>query len=431
MKAPDLLKLLVLSTALSITASAMDPAQPHVGAAVAVANPAHVVSQAEADKLQELQGLLAANRLDVNRELINAVQFKYQAVVLWIFGLPGQRYSQIGINLAIRIAGSTNQPQMVDLLANPPAEMLIRPTQVAIDEARLAIGEQAIVGVEAIVQQTDAMRQAYIELTTNAATAPLINRYLPTAAAADAEFAQCYEQLMSLVEAAAQVLPEGNPLRFRYNNAIRSLKLLNGDITIECHSISLPINYTNYTIAGMPNIRQLFVLAYKLMTIDPAEYVKGWLAERYINPTEWQKFAKLFAGAECFAGLDTNELGIALQTDAKHGNKFVKTLAACVTGEVTIEGADHKALLPIAKQIMPMKTAYKTQNLEKLIPLIEALFMIMRGHNANLLDPNQPNNPACAEGAYLGMLKAIDEHFKTAGVILGAGLAGIEIADCG
>ena len=46
---------------------------------------------------------------------------------------------------------------------------------------------------------------------------------------------------------------------------------------------------------------------------------------------------------------------------------------------------------------------------ERLMPVTEALFMVMRGHNDSLLNSAEPNRPACAEGAYLGILKAISE----------------------
>ena len=55
--------------------------------------------------------------------------------------------------------------------------------------------------------------------------------------------------------------------------------------------------------------------------------------------------------------------------------------------------------------------------------------MAMRGHNNRLLDPSEPNNPACAEGAYLNLFIALglvtnDEAMSSAAT------ASIEIVDC-
>ena len=62
-------------------------------------------------------------------------------------------------------------------------------------------------------------------------------------------------------------------------------------------------------------------------------------------------------------------------------------------------------------------------------PLVEALFMTMRGHNNGLLNPNEPNEPACAQGAYLQLLQALgevtrNEHMQHV-------IAGTEIDNCG
>ena len=62
-------------------------------------------------------------------------------------------------------------------------------------------------------------------------------------------------------------------------------------------------------------------------------------------------------------------------------------------------------------------------------PLIEALFMTMRGHNVHLSKQDEPSNPACAQGACLQLLEALgevtrNEHIQNA-------IAGVEIVNCG
>ena len=46
---------------------------------------------------------------------------------------------------------------------------------------------------------------------------------------------------------------------------------------------------------------------------------------------------------------------------------------------------------------------------DQMNPLIEAMFMTMRGHNIKLLDESEPNKPACTFGSYLNMLRVLAE----------------------
>ncbi len=52
--------------------------------------------------------------------------------------------------------------------------------------------------------------------------------------------------------------------------------------------------------------------------------------------------------------------------------------------------------------------------------------MVMRGHNEILLDTAEPNRPACAEGAYLGILRAVSEMVSYSG----NAFLGLDIIDC-
>lgn len=59
-------------------------------------------------------------------------------------------------------------------------------------------------------------------------------------------------------------------------------------------------------------------------------------------------------------------------------------------------------------------------------PLIEVLFMTLRGHNVNLENKEEADAPACADGSYLGSLKAIWEASELGGLA-----QGLEIIGCG
>ena len=341
------------------------------------------------------------------------------------FGERNARIARLVPEVIVVPAGDPRYVERLLLILGTPSNAPI-PT-LADDDARVAQARDAVVNQEALPQAQDAMVRTYEVLATDPTTAPLITKYLPPIETANDEFARVYPQLLGTLENAA-ANAEGQ-LKFRYAQAIRGLKLLNGDKAIEQHLSSSTVHYTNYALRGMPNIRQLFVLACRIMTIDPLEYVKAWLGEKYGNPAKWTEFVSIFSGAECFAGLSTVDLGAALRIDAARGDRFVKKLATSITGDFKVEGVTSSAMRNILKIIMPMKIAYDAKNFEKLMPLTEALFMMMRGHNGigHLEDETETNAPACAQGAYLGVLKALIER---ANPELGADLAGVTIADC-
>ena len=59
-------------------------------------------------------------------------------------------------------------------------------------------------------------------------------------------------------------------------------------------------------------------------------------------------------------------------------------------------------------------------------PLLEVLFVTLRGQNVDLEKKEEADAPACADGSYLGSLKAIWEASE-----LGGMAQGLEIIDCG
>jgi hypothetical protein len=169
--------------------------------------------------------------------------------------------------------------------------------------------------------------------------------------------------------------------------------LLAGDADIERHRISSVVDYQNYSMTEMPNIRQLFVLAYELMTAetDISHFTKAWLVENFKHQNAW---------------------------DEPIVNGLVQL----------INGTSDNLVLPLkcVDKFAKSYFAYLNNNLNS---IIEALFMAMRGHNTNLIDPDEVNKPACAQGAYLGILRAIAE-LPVIQTVVGSGVHAIEIVNC-
>ena len=83
----------------------------------------------------------------------------------------------------------------------------------------------------------------------------------------------------------------------------------------------------------------------------------------------------------------------------------------------------------LAKNYQAFTDEQAKEDLSSFTPLIEALFMVMRGHNINLLDPNEPNKPACAQGLYLGLLSVLGETSDN-GLLTMAATQKMEVTDC-
>ena len=183
-------------------------------------------------------------------------------------------------------------------------------------------------------------------------------------------------------------------------------------------------------MSGLPNIRQVFSLAYRLMTrqFNTESFIKFWLAENYFKPEQWQELQ--------VATLQIRSINKALDSVLKQPNITnalsvdEKLSAPPFVGGIVklLNGESDYTILPPKKLKILIKAFYGSLN-DKLNPLVEALFMIMRGHNIKITDKDEPNKPACAKGAYLGILKAVGE-LSDIQDIAGISLAGVEIVDC-
>lgn len=177
---------------------------------------------------------------------------------------------------------------------------------------------------------------------------------------------------------------------------------MNGDSSIEHHLISQRKEYASYSYPGLPTVRQLVVLVWHLTEIDIREFVVATLAEKCCTPEKWDAWKKEF-GLHFGKILGFKNFGESLAADRERGSPFINAIVkSLATGEKLPAPRTGKFMLRLSREFFKARA-------EKMMPLTEALFMVMRGHNDVLLDSEEGNEPACAEGAYLGMLKAIAE----------------------
>jgi hypothetical protein len=271
---------------------------------------------------------------------------------------------------------------------------------------------------DAIEKNKKIFTDAYEELATGADTAELIEKNLPSLEILDDKFNSATADLLSLLE-------QTTPQNFKINQAIKAIKLLQGDESIEHHIASCTESYSTYYYDYLPNIRQLFVLDYNLISIDqvnPKSFITGYLSNTQVwNYASTEFKEKLFKGKAIKIG---NTLG---ETLAQGENNLVDVMTLLTKREDPLPEGLSLAMFKTVHQILPKRI--QEAKLEKFTPLIEALFMIMRGHNTDLLDITQPNEPACAEGAYLNIMKVLAEIPLTQAAM--QSIANVEVINCG
>ena len=229
------------------------------------------------------------------------------------------------------------------------------------------------------------------------------------------------DYMQTFLEQASTELKLNDGQKFRLETAVRSLKLLQGDSSIEKHRISSLNDYANYVYPGLPNIRQLFVLAYNLLSgpnvwQQQKEFVVAYLA----NADKWKAVQAIF------------DINVTLSEELQKTNNVVNTytIFSGKLDELLLQEKNssnkRKALFKLVTKI---KNEFTKAKLDKLNPLIEALFMIMRGHNKGLENNKEQNKPACAEGAYLNIMKVLGEIEQTKGIMSDISKIKIELCD--
>lgn len=256
---------------------------------------------------------------------------------------------------------------------------------------------------EALIHQRNSIRNYYIALATQEPSAQTIGVLLPSHEEQDGAFAECFEFLNDFYDQLLGNKTNGTT-KFTFTNAQRTLRLINGDRSIEHHPISSVEKYSSYSYQDMPTTRQLLVLAWGLCEIDLKDFVKYTIAAQCDTPKKWQEWRKPFLNNKVFHEiLFYEDFGQSLNADDQKKSPFIGSIVRFLQDRAELPATGTQKIMKSFYQALTMK---KT---EQLIPLTEALFMVMRGHNRHLMNQNEANNPACAEGAYLGILKSIAE----------------------
>jgi hypothetical protein len=272
---------------------------------------------------------------------------------------------------------------------------------------------QNVGGQEALVQQRETVTKTYTELATNKDTAHLIDANLPKINEATKKFKTAADDMEAFLTQALDELKLKDVRKFELTNAVKSLKLLKGDSSIEKHIISSLENYESYEYKGLPNIRQLFVLAYNLLygrnvEVQQKEFVVAYLADA----DKWKVVKEIF------------NIGGTLAEELEKPNNVVNILCSFLANGNGLSARQTKSLYKNTQ----ISNDFALARLDKLNPLIAALFMIMRGHNTGLEDRKEKNKPACAEGAYLNIMKVLAEIKQTKDIM--GDISGIQIKLC-
>jgi hypothetical protein len=260
---------------------------------------------------------------------------------------------------------------------------------------------------EAITHRRQTIAMEYNRIATEEPTATLISRLLPSFYSSETIFDACYDELNDFIERWFEK-EKSDEITFRLINAQRTLQLIDGDDEIEHHPVSETSDYYYYKYSGypadMPRIWQLLVLSWRLCEVNKHDFIISYLAETCDTPSGWRQWRKPFLSISALADiLSHDELGLALGADQSKGSPFITMLISALDDDSTLPSKNaNRAWYHLSKTYFEKRT-------EQAMSLIDTLFMVMRGHNDNLLDENDDNNPACAEGAYLGLLRCVGE----------------------
>ncbi len=254
---------------------------------------------------------------------------------------------------------------------------------------------------------------------------------------------------INTIEASLRTQHQSKTL-FKMEQAINGMRLLTGEETDEggvalpCHKSSSYDHYINLIPHGLvdqlPKLKELFYITLKTAQnkldrvldtdkttiIDNA--VTGHLSDFVMKKNGGRKF-----------GVDTDRIDgfITINPDTEVPQRSPKTkgdqvkdtlkriflsanegqrledqglgaLFNLLTKKIYAPSVTKDLYNPIQETIHTNMQQFEQEVQDKYyIPIIEACFMTMRGHNTQLENPAQTNRPACADGAYLQVLTAL------------------------
>jgi len=297
-------------------------------------------------------------------------------------------------------------PQMLaQVTRTMPGEIRFEAEDVTRIAGRVGVGHNpGLAGQEALTAIRSDIIHRWATYAQSHQAQALLRKWMPAEADVAEAFSDLYAELAPQLERQSALQTENPKTRFRLLTALRGLKLLHGDEGMPIHPVSSQKSYQTVHYQGIPTNLQLVVFLYRVLKQKLDEtYIRHWLGEKY---------ARGMGGFPLKTHFPQGSIGEVLTSEK--GPLLVSTIMEVIQGgdkigEISSTADETKAFWQLCQKIgkdqkessIPIKDAFT--------PLIEALFMTMRGHNTHLERQEVGDRPACADGAYLGSLRAIWE----------------------
>jgi hypothetical protein len=249
---------------------------------------------------------------------------------------------------------------------------------------------------EALITERQIIYDAYGKLASDPRTAGLIAKNLITS---QSEFQMIMRDVQGIIESALKRHDLSDQERFRLTTALAGVDYVLG------------IRSTFKPRENLPELRQIFGLLYK--TLNPVtlnDQIKSYIALHF---SEVQNLFPEDAGIH-------GTIGLFLESP--EGIDFIKLVQE---GEGSLKTHLQSKHLQWLKRA---RTAVNTP-MNVINPLVEVLFMSKRGHNQGLFAPEEADNQACADGVYIGAMRALSE--VPAFNDIGHDLQTVDVVSCG
>ena len=336
------------------------------------------------------------------------------------------------------------QPQTPEAFAQalPHGHLELRDTVVINNRDNMTVGLVDADDEEGIFTNRALLLNAFgKQLETN----PALKSQIPSKQEAVKMFQPRAKQLQMWLErkiAEAQTEHE----KFKYQTAWRALRLLMGDASIERYRGSSLEAYQTWHYPETPNTLQLFVLLDRLIHRPLLlNLVSEYLLKNFSNEAAFHQFVRAFPQYAYFQNME-----MLLAHDEHSGRPLSNVLLNYLLGEnqdlATATRVVGQSLTREARQLIRRMHSQLENEIERInssmsdgvdTHIVPFLFMIMRGHNNDLLAPykagklaefisfisgglyyrGEPNRPACPDGAFLGVMMEVLNVLKAAPAI--------------
>lgn len=248
------------------------------------------------------------------------------------------------------------------------------------------------------------------------------DQFLPSEQEVQAKFTECAEKILNKLENLNKhVLYQGEDLEFFKKNATLALELLMGrkeseiykDVHIPVYAATQRERYQKHSYPNTPNILQCFVLLIKIIEKIETDQHKQHIITEWLTrfpahmEVQWLNFKNNW---KCSGVAFGQNMGDTLSLDKEH--KLIN--AVLKMWEQGPKSSFHAQYL---KQILNVQKSVTIPESSLYNVLYEYLFMVMRGHNIEAMDPKEENRPRCSAGVLQDLLVCIanigSENHKT------------------